>query len=232
MALRLKKISELAEQIKAATKKQAKIKTSSRKLRLTALESALETLAPTALVGDISQKANREAAIELLQAVTVLIEKFESQYDELVSVLTEAESSGADNALTLKQGIGQNRILQANRKLINISNEMRSIFHNIERRFLLFPAIKEAIDSITKSCLQIAIVEDALVVQAVENSKGVEFDLERQKRMLNGHEDYLIEIIGDLYPPPMDYYHHTLILLNDYKISLREAVLDIERAQV
>lgn len=201
------------------------------------LRSALEILDADSLAGEELRKVNAGAAIELLEEITRLIEQFEAQYDELATVLTEAayEPSMFGSA----RRVPRSRLLQVNRKLITISNEMRSIARNIERRFSLTPRTKDIIDSITKTCLQIAVAEDFLVIQGVANSDGVQFDLGEQQKMLDGyhfHDKSIVES-GNWSAREggrgfVERYHEVLIKLNDYKITLKEAVLDLERQNV
>jgi len=82
---------------------------------------------------------------------------------------------------------------------------------------------------------------DRLVIQGVANSDGVQFNLGNQRKMLDGY--HLPEKIvesghwghdGYFFPTAnsrrfVEGYHEVLIKLNDYKIALKEAVLDLER---
>ena len=124
----------------------------------------------SSLAEEALAKTNSHAAIELLEEVSYLIEKVEVQYDELATVLTEAKYESSIYYSVVH--VPQKRLLQVNRKLITVSNEMRSIARNISRRFSLTPRTKHIIDSITETCLQIAVVEDFLVIKGVTNSDG------------------------------------------------------------
>ena len=94
---------------------------------------------------------------------------------------------------------------------------------------------------ITISAVQYKCCLDRLVIQGVANSDGVQFNLDNQRKMLDGY--YLPEKIvesghwghdGYFFPTAnsrrfVEGYHEVLIKLNDYKIALKEAVLDLER---
>jgi hypothetical protein len=196
------------------------------------LSSALELLDPDSLAGEALKNANTQAAIGLLEEVTRLIELFETQYDELATVLTEAAyESGIYGSA---HRVPRSRLLQVNRKLVTVSNEMRSITRNIERRFFLTLRTKDIIDAITKTCLQIAVTEDFLVIEGVANSDGVHFDLHEQQEMLTHAVRHNIVEFGDWSHSEggrgfVERYHDVLIKLNDYKIALKETVLDLER---
>ena len=128
------RLGEVAEQFKAQPRRSAD--------RHTALPSLQEQLSPTQrlrslvnaadvdlLLKKSGTSADRQAALELLEAVTSLIEQFEAQYDELAAVLTE---SGYEYSLYGSAGrTSRTRLMRANRKLINTSNEMRAIYRRL-----------------------------------------------------------------------------------------------------
>ena len=89
------RLGEVAEQFKAQPRRSAD--------RHTALPGLQQQLSPTQrlrslvnaadvdlLLKKSGTSADRQAALELLEAVTSLIEQFEAQYDELAAVLTES----------------------------------------------------------------------------------------------------------------------------------------------
>ena len=130
----------------------------------------------------------------------------------------------------------EDRLLQANRKLITISNEMRAIYTGIDKRFSISPSLSNAIDSITKTCLQVAVAEDFLVIEGVENSGTLQFDLQKQRELLDGFKINFKNIVeagdwgrGSGGGQLCNKYHNILILLHDYKIALKESVADLDR---
>src|SRR5262249_52054089 len=126
---------------------------------------ALAVLNPRDLWYAEAAHRNRESAKLLLQEVTRLIERFELQYDELMDVLS---SSGYGKRMYGSAGrFATERLLRANRKLVAIANEMRSIYRGLTGRFTLLPDVRATIDSITAICSQIAVTEDCLVIQGV-----------------------------------------------------------------
>jgi hypothetical protein len=231
---RRKNVAELAQHIRANHRDRKKQQdslsefTSASRSPTRRLQLALQSLDADSLLRQTAQQTNREAAVNLLEEVTTLIERFEAQYDELIAILIDYESA---------HRVSRSRLMQANRKLLTFSNEMRSIFHGVGKRFVLSPAVKETIDSITNTCLQIAAIENILVILGIENSDGVNFDLEKQRRMLDGFRDFekVMEwgdsSSGDGGSMLVDNYHHILIQLNDYKIALKEAVFDLESGE-
>src|SRR5262249_36732480 len=82
------------------------------------LQDALRSLDSDSLLRQTTQQKNREVAVNLLEEVTTLIERFEAQYDELIAVLTE---SGYEHSLYgSAYRVTRSRLMQANRNLVNI----------------------------------------------------------------------------------------------------------------
>jgi hypothetical protein len=147
------------------------------------LRRALASLSPRDLWRAEATHRNRESAKQLLQEITRLIEQFELQYDELMDVLS---SSGyGESVYGSAPRAGRERLLRTNRKLVAIANEMRSIYSGLTRRFILLPDIRATIDSITAVCSQIAVVENILVIEGVNNSGDLRFDLQKQLEFLD-----------------------------------------------
>jgi hypothetical protein len=106
---------------------------------------------------------------------------------------------------------------------------MRSIYSGLTRRFILLPDIRATIDSITAVCSQIAVAEDFLVIEGVNNSGDLRFDLQKQLELLDGFQrhDAIVEAgnwsTGDGETLLHD-YHLLLLELGKYKIALREEI--------
>jgi serine/threonine protein kinase len=147
------------------------------------LLTALASLNPRDLWRSEATHRNRESAKQLLQEVTRLIEQFELQYDELMHVLVSSDYGRTMYGSA--QRAGRERLLRANRKLIAIANEMRSIYRGLTGRFMLLPEIRATIDSITAICSQIGVAEDFLVIKGVNNSGELRFDLQKQMELLD-----------------------------------------------
>jgi transcriptional regulator with XRE-family HTH domain len=149
------------------------------------LECALRQLTPAVLVEENpALAANHQAARELFQDVSRLVEQFESQYDELVMLLSE---SGYERVYGSATRVPRDRVLRANRKLVMIANEMRSIYRGITARFSLAPDLAELLDEITGVCTQIGVLEDCLVIKGVRGGGDFQFDLEQQAKLLDGN---------------------------------------------
>ena len=129
------------------------------------------------------------------------------------------------------------RLMRANRKLINTSNEMRAIYRRLCTQFTLSPDLEESFNSVTDCCRQIAVVEDFLVIEGVKNSGDVQFDTSRQEELLEHHfrPGDIVESgnwsSGDGGASLVNDYHRILIELNDYKIHLQEAMRDLQRGR-
>jgi hypothetical protein len=178
---RKRNLSELASQIAAQHQTEQLVPTLDEKVSgrtpTEILLWAIDELCITGFVADVRKSLNSQTAIDLLEEIIGLIEQFEIQYDELITVLNEASYQWTIHGSANR--VSRSRLLQVNRKLITVS-----IAHHVSRRFSLPPSSKEIIESITTTCLQVGVLEDFLVIEAVENSNGVPFEVAEQRKPL------------------------------------------------
>jgi hypothetical protein len=92
---------------------------------------------------------------ELLDEVSLLIDNFTEICDVIVLTLTDDSASSHARA-------GQVKVLQANRRLFELSSEMRILISSLESRFP--QADISTIESLKDVCFQIVIVEDYLAI--------------------------------------------------------------------
>jgi hypothetical protein len=206
------------------------------------LRSALARLGPdTLLQGDPALAANRQAARELLQEVSQLVERFETQYDEMVSVLSEA---GYATDLYGSAGrVPRDRLLRANRKLVTVANDMRAIYRGIRSRFTITPETVEALDRVTRTCCQLAVAEDFLVIQGVQTAGEFRFDLKEQEWLLQALDGRGLSLgvgpnelqeLGSIRTGRgallLEEYHSLLLELHNLKLQLREQAEAVYRS--
>ncbi len=216
---------------------------------VTVLEEALASLSPEKLLKSEAAFMNQRIGRQLLEDISELIKRFEEYFDEIISLLVEAGTASNrrgrgfvdDGFLHLQAGddtvpsVSQHRILVANRKLITISNEMRSIYHNLDKRFSLTSSTKDLINHVTSICAQITYIEGALVIRLVSNADTLLFNPKMQAQLMdvayffshtydNFRDDPFA--VGDL----MNDYHLALIELNNYKILLKETIEGFEQS--
>src|SRR5262249_5975966 len=127
---------DMADGLRRATGRSAAWKEERSPARM--LRTALALLKPRDLWRNEATQRNWESAKLLLREVTRLIEQFESQYDELIDVLSSADYGRLYGSATR---VPRERLLRTNRKLVAIANEMRSIYRGITGRFILLADI-------------------------------------------------------------------------------------------
>jgi TIR domain len=187
------------------------------------LQDTFAALTPQRLLKINTSFENITAGKELLEEVSKLIEAFENYFDELLSIIPEGVRGDFRFNSRKRQ-----KVLRANRKLITISNEMRSIYQNIDRRFTLSPDMEELINRITSICVQIFQGEVGLIVMLSTNPGTLRLVY------LQGHfHDTMRGVFGKDFVPDygelkgsraLENYHLALIELNHYKLALRELV--------
>ena len=216
-------LTELAEQIK-----QASIPTSENSDQESSA-SSWDTLTAMRLLEEGRRQENHSAGIELLADVSELVEKFEHSIDELAFTL-ERTGFGYGSANRLSQYA----LMRLNRKLVTTFNEMRAIYDSIASRFQLSPEIAEAVETIADSCYQIAAMEDMLTVTALDASQVAGLSAEQAHMLLDGR--HLFQGRGRIIlhssaksHSGLEAFHRMLVVLNDLKIGLREAVIQLER---
>ena len=231
---RRRQLDELADQVLASTRDESAQPSS--KLVET-LRHTLTSLSPAELLSAESVKGNMEVGRLLLEEVSGLVERFEEYVDEVASVL--AESKVSSRFYGSAGAIDGARLVRANRKLITISREMRSIYQRLDAKFSLSPGAKELIDAVLKRCAQISVVEDFIVIQLL-NDREIEATLQSgdlRMRFREAHAsnspDFLQhpvypDIAGKLMVRD---YQLALIELHNYRIALKEAVEDLARAR-
>jgi len=192
-------------------------------------------------------QANNNAAngIDLLQTVSTLVERFENYLDYINSAVRESEIDKELYGSAYK--ISDERKLQINRKLITISNEMRSICKRLKGKFTLDQELEDTLEKVTRICAQISIVEDFLVIRLIDNPEYLEFmpevidstavmatkygwlppeRLSRADKMPSPKDlpDYLTPV-----NPWLEDTNLALIQLNNYRIALAETIDEFRR---
>lgn len=228
---RSRQLDELSSQILASAYDPSTLPSS--KL-VDTLRHTLTSLTPETLLQAKNVQDNRETGRLLLNEVSSLIDRFEEYIDEIASVL--AESKISTHFYGSAHAIEKERILRANRKLITLSNEMRSVYRQLDKRFAFSPEAKDLIESIMHTCAQIGIAEDFLIIDLLSNAE-VEQLLpdETLERFRGAHRPMQPDNLqhpfypGEMGPRMVRDYHLALIELNNYRIALKEAVEDLER---
>ena len=209
------------------------------------LKKALDVLSPENLLKSAPAVTNPQVGKQLLEEVTRLVELFEIYFDEIVSQIIKTKESWD----YLEPN--QQHFLKANRKLVNIYNEMRSVYQRVNERFSLSPEVKETIDRITSICAQLEDAEGIMIINLYRHAGPLKFTVDESIReddlgyfgsLLNakGKEikkrpyqvTYEMEEVERDDPEFQDYlkdYNLALIKLHNYRIRLKEAIEDLNR---
>jgi hypothetical protein len=131
-------------------------------------ENSLERLETYATRAD-----NVDTAVELLETVSDLVGKFEDYVDDINAAVNESRI--AEELYGSAYTIPREKKEKINRKLITVSNEMRSIYRRLKTRFRLEEGIEQVVDQVTRICAQISVVEDILVIRLIDNPECLEF---------------------------------------------------------
>jgi|GEM_PF-844401 len=227
---RTRQLDELASQVLAAAHDPSTLPSS----RLVdTVRHSLNSLRPETLLQARSVN-NPETARRLLQEVSSLIGRFEEYIDEINAVLAESKISSAFYGSA--NAVQEERLLRANRKLITLSSEMRSLYQQLDKRFSFTPETKRLIESITDTCAQIGIAEDFLVIELLSSDDiGRLVADESLGRLRAAHQPLVPDNLdhpfypGELGPRMVRDYQLALIELNNYRIALKEAVEELAR---
>jgi uncharacterized protein YbaR (Trm112 family) len=225
-----KKLDEISAQILEQSPeiqpKQKKPKAESSEL-VAVLQATLASLSPELLT---KQSLNIKEARALLDRVKLLIEQFEEYFDEIADVLVE---SGINKSLYgSAHNVSEQRILKANRKIQNISNEMRSIYRGVSEKFHLSLQTKDSIERIVGICAQISTAEDFLVINLFDSGlldKIVPRIHQSHSEVAHPDNLHAPFYMGELGGQMLRDYHLALIELNNYKISLAEVIERLEQ---
>lgn len=190
----------------------------------------LASLTPQKLLETEAVFKNPTMGKELLEVISKLIERFEEQVDQIIGVLSDTNNfikANIEEEYIYGNKYIFNLIVTANRKLITISNEMRSIYRNLDKKFILTSHNRGLIDHITSVCAQISECEGALIISLKINP----FTLQEDQDALHYPVSEWVDFFLDGTDPTLG-YHLTLIDLNNYKIALREAIDSIDQTGI
>ena len=149
-----------------------------------------------------------QEAKSLLEDISSLIEKFSESVDIILETLETVYPNRAVISDRYRLNISTAKLVQANRRLFELSSEMRVIVPSISKRL----GRKEAsqIKKILDYCLQIINIEDFI---GVALAKKFQFDKLPIKPVILGHEWYLeMESLPSVSPDEYVIYFNRLLL--------------------
>lgn len=239
-ALWLKKIYEELAKNRQTGQSKGEIDQSASSLLYVVLQQTLASLTPQNLIETEAAFKNPTIGKELLEDISTLIERFEEYFDQIIDFFSYARASYArasrphadskqsdEDFFPFSPYELPNRILIANRKLITISNEMRSIYRSLDKKFVLTPHNKELIDHITSICAQISEMEGVLIVGLRTNPSTLQVNEDIFNLWFLPSDNFLDRVAFSRGHFHIHDYHLALIELNNYKIALREAIDNI-----